>query len=181
MKNTIFIYLTDGFEEIEALATVDILRRADLDVKTVSITGNKQVTGAHAITVAADLLFEEVLIDMAQMLIIPGGTIKYNEHEGLRKQVKEFNEKGGLVSAICAAPAVLGGLGLLNGKRATCYPGFEAYLEGADLHTSENVVVDGTIVTGKGPGLSLEFALTLVEVLAGKEKRNQVASALLVK
>lgn len=177
----IFVFLTTGFEEIEALATVDILRRAGLNVKTVSLVGNKQVDGSHAIPVIADLLFEEVNFDNTELLIIPGGTPKFDEHEGLKRQVSKFAQEDGKVAAICAAPMVLGGLGLLQGKKATCYPSFEKYLKGADLKTSEAVVVDGNIITGRGPGLSFDFALKLVEIVAGKAKSDEVATGLLLK
>ncbi|MFT4221795.1 DJ-1 family glyoxalase III [Dysgonomonas sp.] len=177
---TIFVFLTTGFEEIEAMATVDILRRAGLDVKTVSLTGNKTVVASHGVPIVADLLFEETDFSKAEMLVLPGGTPKYNDHEGMKKEVLAFANKGEKVAAICASPMVLGGLGLLNGKSATCYPGFEQYLAGANLQTSEAVVVDGNITTGRGPGLTIDFALKLVELIAGKEKRDAVAAGLLV-
>lgn len=178
---SIYVFLTTGFEEIEALATVDILRRAELNVKTVSLEATKEVVGGHDIPVIADLLFDEVDFNCADLLVLPGGTVRLNEHEGLKKQVKAFYDKGNNIAAICAAPMVLGGLGLLDGKNATCYPGFEKYLTGAQLETDKAVVVDGNIITGKGPALSLEFALTLVEIVSGKAKRDQVASGLLYK
>ena len=177
---TIFVFLTTGFEEIEAIATVDVLRRAELDVKTVSLTGDKQVVASHGVTVVADVLFEETDFSKAEMLVLPGGTVKFNEHEGMKKEVLAFANKGEKVAAICASPMVLGGLGLLNGKNATCYPGFEQYLIGANLQTDKAVVVDGNITTGRGPGLTIDFALKLVELVAGKEKRDVVASGLLV-
>lgn len=178
MKN-VFLFLIDGFEEIEAVGTVDVLRRAGVDVKTVSLTGDKLVTGAHGIPVTADLLFEEAPLSDAEMMVVPGGTIAYYTHEGLKRELREFYDKGGKVAAICAAPAVLGATGILKGHKATCYPGYEAYLEGA-THTEEAVVVDGNIVTGKGPGLTIDFALALAEVLAGRAKRDEVAAQLLV-
>lgn len=178
---TIFVFLTTGFEEIEALGTVDILRRAELNVKTVSLTDNKQVVASHQIPVVADIMFDEVDFSQAELLIIPGGTPKYNDHEGLKKAVLAFAQKGEKVAAICAAPMVLGGLGILEGKNATCYPGFEQYLKGANLQTEKAVVSDGNITTGRGPGLTIEFALKLVEIVAGKEKSDTVANGLLVK
>lgn len=178
---TIFLFLITGFEEIEALATVDILRRAGLSVQTVSLTGETTVTGSHGITVVADTLFEEADFATAEMLVIPGGTPAFDGHEGLKKEIKAFYDKGEKVAAICASPMVFGGLGILNGKNATCYPGFEKYLNGAILKTDEAVVIDGNVITGRGPGLTLEFALTLVYVLAGKTRRDAVAAQLLVK
>ncbi len=177
---TVFVFLITGFEEIEALATVDIMRRAGLDVRTVSLTGQRVVTGSHEVPVTADLLFDEVDFAAAKLLVIPGGTPAFDTHEGLKREVKAFYDKGGLVSAICASPMVLGRLGILKGRKATCYPGFEKYLEGAELHTSEPVVVDGNVVTGRGPGLTMDFALKLVEIVAGRDKRDAVASQLLL-
>lgn len=178
---TIFLFLTTGFEEIEALGTVDILRRAGLDVKTVSLTDSKQVVSSHQVPVVADLMFDEADYSAAEMLVLPGGTPKFNEHESMKREVLAFANKGEKVAAICASPMVLGGLGLLKGKNATAYPGFEQYLEGATLQTDKAVVVDGNITTGRGPGLTIDFALNLVEQLAGKDKRDEVAAGLLVK
>lgn len=174
------MFLITGFEEIEALATVDILRRAGLPVRTVSLTGETAVTGSHGVTVVADTLFEDVDFNTAEMLILPGGTPAFSEHEGLKKSVKAFYDCGGKVAAICASPMVFGILGMLKGRNATCYPGFEKYLEGALLQTEKAVVIDGNVITGRGPGLTIEFALTIVEILAGKSTREQVASQLLV-
>jgi len=176
---TIFIFLITGFEEIEAVATVDVLRRAELNVKTISLTGERVVIGAHGIAVTADLLLDEALFAAADLLVVPGGTEAYAHHEGMKAELRTFHEAGKPVAAICAAPAVLGMMGLLRGRRATCYPGYEPYLEGATLQTDQAVVVDGNIVTGRGPGLTIPFALQLVETLVGKAKRDRVAAALL--
>ena len=178
---TIFIFLTTGFEDIEAIATIDILRRAELNVKSVSLTDSKQVMTSHQVLVTADLMFDQVDFSEAELLILPGGTVKFNEHENMKKELLAFANKGEKVAAICASPMLLGGLGLLDGKNATCYPGFEQYLKGATLQTDKAVVVDGNITTGRGPGLTIDFALNLVEQLAGKEKRDAVAAGLLVK
>ena len=176
----VYIFLTTGFEEIEALGTIDILRRGGVNVKSVSLIESKQVEGSHKILVAADLMFDEVNFSDAEMLIIPGGTVKFNEHNGLKETVKAFAQTGKNVAAICAAPMVLGGLGLLKGKKATAYPGFEQYLEGAEF-IKTSVVVDGNIITGRGPGLTMEFALKLLEILEGKAKSDEVAGQLLLK
>lgn len=178
---TIFLFLTTGFEEIEALGTVDVLRRAGMNVRTVSLTTELTVMGSHGIPVTADLLFEEADFSTAEMLVLPGGTPAFNDHTGLKKVVGTFYGKGGKIAAICASPMVFGGLGILKGRNATCYPGFEQYLEGATLQTDKAVVTDGNVITGRGPGLTIEFALTLVEALAGKDERDKVASQLLVK
>lgn len=177
---TIFVFLIDGFEEIEALATVDILRRAGLPAKTVSLTESQTVTGSHGIPVMADMMFGDVSFEEAELLVLPGGTPAYNGHEGLKKAVRTFYDRGEKVAAICASPMVFGGLGILKGRKATCYPGFEQYLEGATLQTEKSVVIDGNVITGRGPGLTIDFALTLVEILAGKNKRNEIAAQLLV-
>lgn len=177
---TIFVFLITGFEEIEAVATIDTLRRAGLNVRTVSLTGQPTVTGSHGIPVVADVLFEEAPFDTAELLVIPGGTPAYNDHEGLKREVAAFYDKGEKVAAICASPMVLGGLGILRGRKATCYPGFEKYLDGAELHTEQPFVIDGNVITGRGPGLTIDFALALVEVMAGKAKRDEIAGQLLV-
>lgn len=174
------LFLVDGFEEIEALATVDILRRGGVDVQTVSVTGKKEVTGSHNVPVIADVLFEEADFSNSEMLILPGGTIALNFHAELKEKVKEFADKGKKVAAICAAPIVLGGLGLLENKRATAYPGYEQYLTGATF-APEDVIVEGNIITGRGPGMSFTFALTLLEILKGKQTADEVAAGLLLK
>ncbi|NDW17485.1 DJ-1/PfpI family protein [Dysgonomonas sp. 216] len=176
----VYLFLTNGFEEIEALGTIDILRRGGVDVKSVSIVDGKQVNGSHGIPVIADMMFNEVDFAKAEMLVIPGGTPKFNDHEGLKKAVLAFAQKGEKVAAICAAPMVLGGLGLLKGKKATAYPGFEQYLDGAEFIKTP-VVVDGNITTGRGPGFTMDFALKLLEILRGKAKSDEVAGQLLLK
>jgi len=169
----VFIFLTTGFEEIEALATMDILRRGGVNIQSVSLTGNKMVSGGHQISVLADCLFEEVDFTDAQMLILPGGTVKINEHERLKREILAFASQGKPIAAICAAPMVLGGLGLLENKAATCYPGYEKYLSGAQV-VEERVVVDGNITTGKAAGYTFEFALELLSQLKGKEIANEI-------
>lgn len=176
------LFLANGFEEIEALGTVDILRRAQIPVITVSITDDKVVTGAHNVPVTADAIFSETDFKDIEILVLPGGmpgAKHLNEHEGLKKLIAEYNSKGEQIGAICAAPMVLGGLGILDGKRATTYPGFEPELIGAKV-TGENVVIDGNITTGKGPGLVFEFALRLVEQIAGLQTRRGVQEGLLL-
>jgi len=174
------IFLTTGFEEVEALGTVDILRRGGVEVRTVSLVETKIVESSHGVPVVADLMFSEAGFLTSDILVVPGGTPKYNEHEGLKREIKTFYDKGKPIAAICAAPMVFGTMGLLKGKRATCYPGFEKYLEGATLETDKAVVVDGNIITGRGPGLTFDFALQLLEILEGKSKKEEVAKALLL-
>jgi 4-methyl-5(b-hydroxyethyl)-thiazole monophosphate biosynthesis len=168
------LFIIDGFEETEALCTVDILRRAEIEVAVVSLGGGREITGRSKITVLADALFEEIKDRAFDMLIIPGGTIAYTEHEGLLKLVKRYHDEGRKLAAICAAPAVFGKLGLLSGKRALIYPGMEQWLEGA-LPSGEIVETDGNITTSKGPGTTVYFALRLVEILAGHETAENVA------
>ncbi len=174
----VLIFLVDGFEEIEALATADILRRGNVNVTTVSVTGKKEVTGSHKIPVIADVLFEEADFNV-DMLILPGGTTALNDHEALKDKIVEFNNAGKMIAAICAAPMVLGGLGILKGKCATAYPGFEQYLQDADF-SPEAIIVDGNIITGRGPALSFKFALTILEILEGRKSSDEVAGQLLL-
>ena len=180
MKKVI-VFLAEGFEEIEAISIIDVLRRAEVSVTTVSISKDKQVKGAHNVPVVADKLFDEVDFASYDMIVLPGGmpgAKNLQEHEGVRKQIEAF-EKDKQIGAICAAPMILGGMGLLKGKRATCYPGFEAELIEAKI-TDEAVTVDGNITTGKGPAFAMQFALQLVETLAGKGTRNEVSNGLLL-
>jgi 4-methyl-5(b-hydroxyethyl)-thiazole monophosphate biosynthesis len=177
-----FIFLANGFEETEAVATIDVLRRGGLQVTTVSISDNWTVTGAHQISVVADSLFTEVDFSAGEMLILPGGmpgASNLNAHEGLRALLKQYAAEGKKIAAICAAPLVLGGLGLLQGKKATAYPGFEDTLTGA-IVVKDKVVKDGNIITGKGPGFVLDFALAIEEELQGKDKADEVAAGLLI-
>jgi len=177
----VLIHFANGFEEVEAITPVDVLRRAGCDVVTVSVTGKKEVTSARGVTVLADKLFEEINYSQADMIMLPGGqpgSDNLNKHEGLKKQIKSYHEQGKMVSAICAAPLVLGSLGILKGKKATCYPGTEPQLTGA-ICTSNAVEVDGNIITGKGPGVALKFSLTLVEKLVGKAKADEVKKAMI--
>ena len=151
---TIYVFLAEGFEEVEALTPVDVLRRAGLPVKTVSVTGVLTVNGAHGVPVVADMVFEEVKEGDAEMIVLPGGlpgATNLDAHEGLGKLIMTFAEAGRPLSAICAAPLVYGKRGLLKGKKVTCYPGFEKYLEGAE-YTAALVEKDGNFITGKGPG-----------------------------
>ncbi|WP_106830698.1 DJ-1 family glyoxalase III [Parabacteroides pacaensis] len=177
-----FLFLASGFEETEAIGTVDVLRRGSVEVTLVSLTGNKMVEGAHGIEVASDALFEEVDYKDADVLVLPGGmpgTNNLNAHEGLKTLLTRQYEAGKYVAAICAAPIVLGGLGLLKGKKATVYPGFEAQLTGAEV-SSDAAVKDGNVITGHGPGLVYQFGLTILEALRGKEVAEETAAGLLL-
>lgn len=175
---SIFIFLSDGFEEIEALGTIDILRRAGLDVCTISMNDDLAVTTAHGVIVQADELYGNVDFTTAELLILPGGSIKLNEYPALKEVLKAHNAQGKHIAAICAAPAVLGCAGLLQGRRVTCYPGFEGYCEGAEI-SGELCTVDGNIITGKGPAATLPFAYTLVEMFACKQIADQLREGMI--
>ena len=177
----ICFFLAEGFEEVEALLPLDILRRGGLDVRTVSVTGDRIVKGAHQVPVVADLLFEDLAADEVEMIVLPGGmpgAVNLDAHAGLDALVRAAAAAGQPMAAICAAPLVYGKRGLLNGKKATCYPGFESYLEGADC-TGRMVETDGNFVTGKGPGAAAEFGFTLLQRLAGADKAAEVKQGML--
>lgn len=165
----VYLFLAEGFEEIEALCPIDMLRRAGIDVKSVSITDNKCVVGAHGIATVADITFDEVDISQVDMLILPGGmpgTKNLLAHSPLVSMLKVFGGAGGEIAAICAAPMVLGRIGLLEGKRATCYPGFEGELAGA-TYTTDKVVVDQNVITAQGMGVAIEFSCAIIDKLLG--------------
>ncbi|MBQ2031981.1 MAG: DJ-1/PfpI family protein [Lachnospiraceae bacterium] len=173
----VYVFFADGVEEIEGLTAVDILRRGGQDVVTVSVTGEWMIEGSHGIRFTVDRLFEnEYAVDGSlpggnltdgDMVVLPGGgkgTQALLAHEGLAKLLLSYAAEGKWIGAICAAPSVLGKYGLLQGKRATCFPGFEEKLLGATV-TGEAVTVDGNIITGKGMGVSGEFAVELLRAL----------------
>ena len=167
----VYQFMADGFEDIEALIPLDVMRRGGVDFKTVSITGSLLVESAHGVTMTADMLFEDADFSDADILMLPGGlpgATNLNDHEGVREAMKRQAESGGIVAAICAAPMVLGGIGVLKGKRATCYPGFETYLEGAE-YTAELCTVDGNVVTGEGPAAAFPYAYTLLSYRQGNQ------------
>jgi len=176
------MFLADGFEEIEALCPLDLLLRAEVEIKTVSVMGNLIVNGAHNIKVIADTLIEE--LDPAvlpEMVILPGGrngAFKLDAHEKVKKYILGTHERNGYIAAICAAPLVLGNLGLLKGKNAVCYPGFESYLTGAVI-SEEKVVRDGNIITGKGMGVSQQFGLKLIETLKNADTANKIKESIM--
>ncbi|MDR1682230.1 MAG: DJ-1/PfpI family protein [Candidatus Symbiothrix sp.] len=177
-----FLFLAQGFEEIEAVAVIDILRRGALNVTTVSVTGNPVVVGAHNIAVTADVVFENADFSSGKLLILPGGmpgADNLNAHPGLKTLLKQYYADGKYLAAICAAPLVLGDLQLLQGKKAVVYPGYEEHLTGATILT-EPVVVDGHIITGRGPGFVFEFALSILSVLLGQSQADAVAKGMLI-
>lgn len=170
-----YIFLDNGFEEIEAITTIDLLRRADIMVTTVSVTGIETVLGAHNIAVKADALFQAVDFSDAEMLILPGGATRLGEHNDLCELLQQHNAENKMIAAICAAPSVLGQLGILHGKQATCYPGFESYL--GESFIGGLVVESKNIITAKGPGLSSDFAFCIIEKLKGSDIADQVYDA----
>ena len=179
---TIFVFLADGFEEIEALTPVDVLRRAGLSVQTVSIMDKQVVAGAHGVPVLADVMFADVNTEDAEMILLPGGlpgATNLDAHEGLGQMIQDFAQEEKPLAAICAAPLVLGNRGLLQGKKATCYPGFETYLQGAE-YTAALVEKDGNIITGKGPGAAMEFAFAIVEKYCGIDKVNELKQGMMI-
>ncbi len=167
----ITVFLANGFEEVEAITPVDIMRRAGLDVRTVSIYDSPMVTGAHKVPIQADMVFCQVDFSQVDLIVLPGGlpgSTNLDACEPLCQAIKKHTEGGKPVAAICAAPLVLGHLGLLVGRKATCYPGVEPELAGATC-TGAMVEVDGNIITGKGPAAAFEFGYTLVEQLKSPE------------
>lgn len=172
-----YVFLAEGFEEIEAVTPVDLLRRKGMDAKLVSVTGNRQVTGAHGICYTADLLFKEVDFGALDGIILPGGmpgTKNLQAHQGLRQAILEFDQRGKWICAICAAPMILGEMGLLKGRKATIYPGMEEHLLGAEV-SSQEVCQDGHIITSQAPGTAMAFALALTQAFLGKEAEKALA------
>lgn len=169
------IFLAEGFEEVEAIAPIDVLRRCGLEAVTVGVTG-KTVTGAHAIPVECDCTLEEAVHCELDAVVLPGGmpgTRHLQENERVLGLIRACYDRGRLVAAICAAPSILGGLGLLEGKEAVCFPGFEQALKGARL-SSAAVCQDGGIITAKGAGAALEFGEKIAAHFIGEEKARQV-------
>ncbi len=177
------IILANGFEEIEGLTVVDLLRRADISIDMVSISGSKKVTGAHHISVEADYLFEDYSFEALDMIVLPGGmpgTKHLLAHYELNEKLKEFHKNAKVLAAICAAPSVLGQAGILNGKKAVCYPGFEEKLLGANVCYDE-VITDGTVITSRGLGTAIPFSLAIITYLCGKEVAEEISKSIIYK
>lgn len=173
----VYLLLTDGFEEIEALTPVDVLRRCGAELLTASVSG-KQVRGAHGITVETDITIDEIDKNAMEMLILPGGP----GHTGLKTEkvhslIRYGAENDIYIAAICAAPSVIGELGLLKNRKATCFPGYEAALTGAVI-SQDKVVCDGIYITAKGAGAASEFAFTLAKLLCGEKKADEIKNAM---
>lgn len=179
--SNVCVFFGTGFEEIEALTVVDILRRQGMETKMVSVMEDKVVMGAHQIPVLTDALLGEIDFSEVDVIILPGGgggTKQLEACEPLMKQVDAFAAAGKTICAICAAPSILGHRGILKGKKAIAYPGFEDQLEGAEV-VYEPAVRDGNIITGRGMGCSIQFALTVLEHLAGKEAAEEMAKKII--
>lgn len=175
------VFFADGFEEVEGLTAVDLLRRAGAEVTMVSIGESLEITGSHKISVKADRLFDREEERKADLLVLPGGqpgTTNLKAHGELKELLQEFDREGKKLAAICAAPTVLGNAGILEGRRATCYPGCEDGLGGAVI-CEERVVVDGSITTSRGVGTAIAFALSLIEQLYDKEKSEEIRKSII--
>lgn len=174
----IYMLLTNGFEDIEALETLDILRRAGLDAKTVGIS-EKTVVSSHGVTVLCDLAFEDTDFSDMRMLILPGGPghTAFSDSDKVLKLIKAAYSKGLYIAAICASPSVIGKLGLLKGKRFTCFPGFEEMVEGG-IYSPEKVVSDGQFITAKGAGAASEFGFEIVTLFKGERKASELKSSM---
>ena len=177
----VYVFFANGTEEIEGLTVIDLLRRAGINVESVSIEENPEVMGSHEILIKTDKRLSEIVYDDADMLVIPGGmpgTMNLLACEELQKVLKQFHQKGKMLAAICAAPIVLGAAGVLEGKRATCYPGYEDRLLGAS-YEEQPVVSDGNIITSRGLGTAIEFSLAIIDHFCGNEKAEQIGKAII--
>lgn len=176
----VYCFLANGFEEVEALTPVDCIRRCELDIKTVGI-GSSIITGSHGISVLTDLVAEEIeLNDNLDMIILPGGmpgTLNLEASKYVKDAIVYCNENNKLIAAICAAPSILGHMGLLNGKVATCFPGFEEQLIGAK-YSDELACKDGNIITARGAGAALQFSFKIIESLISKERAEILMESL---
>ncbi len=175
------VFLAEGMEEIEALTVVDLCRRADIELSTVSITDVKEVTSSHNIMVQADELLSDINFDEVDMIVLPGGmpgTLNLEACEALMTQVDAFDREGRYLAAICAAPSILGHRGLLKGRSACCYPSFESHLEGAQV-TDSRVEVSEHIITSRGMGTAIEFALAIVARMKGSACAEKIKQAII--
>lgn len=171
------VFLADGLEMIEGLTVVDCLRRAGFEVTTISIMPHNPVVSGHDVKIYADAMFDDVDFDAFDAVVLPGGgvgTQNLGAHAGVVKTIKEYDAAGKVVAAICAAPTVLSAAGLLEGKKATCYPGCEAQFTENVIYTPEPAVTEGNIITGRSMGQAIPFSLALITKLAGEELANQI-------
>ncbi len=182
MDSKVYIFLADGFEEMEALIPYDVLKRAGFEVELVSVTKELGVISTHGLSVSCDLTISEISQGQATLLILPGGmpgASNLAESKDLANMLLKQNEEGKWIAAICAAPYVLGDLGILKGKQATCFPGYESHLSGAE-HVESSVVVSLNVITGNGAGAAVKFAFAIVEQLRGKRVADFLAEKMLL-
>lgn len=176
----IYMFLANGMEEIEALCPLDVMRRAGLEVTTVGI-GGREITGAHGITVKADICECELTNTDAELIFLPGGmpgTLNLAASDTVKNAIVAALKNGSYIAAICAAPSILGDMGILRGKEAICYPGFEDRLTGAKI-SDKRMVLDGKIITAAGMGVALDMGLLIVEILCGKDKADALRHAVI--
>lgn len=179
----VYEFLANGCEEVEALAPIDILRRGGVEAVTVSVTGTTFVNTAHDVTIVADTKIEDVDLRDADMLLLPGGlpgATNLRDHKGVREALLAQAKAGKRIGAICAAPLVLGSLGLLEGRKATCYPGFEKYMTGA-TYTAELFTEDGNIITGEGPAATLPYAYKILSYFIGADRTADIEEGMMYK
>lgn len=172
----VYVFLAEGFEEVEALAVVDVLRRAKIETKMVSVSGKYEVTSSHNVVIKSDILIEDADFENADMLFLPGGipgTPNLASNKLLIENIMKFNDQGKKLAAICAAPSIFGELGLLEGKVASCYPGYEDKLKGA-TYKREKFITDGNITTGRGMGSAIELGLELIRILRDEQISEDV-------
>lgn len=175
------VFFAEGYEEIEALAVVDLLRRAEVETLMISVTDEKEVVGGHGISVRMDAGLSEINFEELTMLILPGGlggTKGLEASAALMEQLDYFYENNKYIAAICAAPSILGHRGMLKGRKACSYPDFESHLEGAEI-TRDAVSIDGKIITSRGMGCAIDFGLALVQILKGKEAALKLAESII--
>lgn len=176
----VYVFLADGFEELEAIAPIDVMRRAGLEVVTVGV-GKESVRSSHGVVIKADIADSQVKLDgSVQAVMLPGGmpgTRNLDASPAVHSALDFCAENGLLITAICAAPSVLGKKGLLSGREATCFPGFEQFLAGARL-SEKYVVADGNFITARGAGVAVDFGLKIVEKLCGSEKASEIRAAI---
>lgn len=180
MNAKVFACMAEGLEEVECLAAVDVMRRGGIEVTLVSMSGKLTVAGSHGIQILADVLWEDCNPDEADCIFLPGGmpgTKHLADHKELALALQKAVDEDRRVAAICAAPSVLGGLGLLEGKKATCYPGFEETLTGA-VYTRQGVVTDGLVTTARGLGYALDLGLELTALLIGRETAAKIKQSI---
>jgi DJ-1 family protein len=171
------IFFAEGYEEIEALTVVDLVRRAGISIDMISVTEAGEVTGSHGITVKMDRTLAETDFSQLDMLVLPGGmpgTKGLEDCEALMEKLDEFYTSGKYIAAICAAPSIFGHRGYLKGRKATSYPDFESHLEGADV-IGAAAIVDGNVITGRGMGCAIPFGLAIVEHFKGKSAADELA------